>query len=520
MIAGIIAEHSVKPRPDEWETELYAIAVQQLKPFGVSVAVGATALAAIAKAWGVSLSPTEAAQMMKPPLGPEMDEVPPVAPKPKAKDADSPDGSEAAIAEYLATQTELCDKLKWCPTGVCTGWFEWSGKHWAQSPDKIPLSLQVAVRHAIATGLNGRSIELKNTTRLESASSVRGIGTLLSAWPRMQLASELDPPGFISMPSCCMNLHTGERFPHNPELPITRLCPVDPGPGCELWLLVDQHLKACLGSYYTAVKRFLGSSLLGRGADRKLLWLCGPGGDGKSTLAKLLRAALGDHAAVIPAEFFADGSRNAHVHELGSGVAGTRLGLALEVGTRLDWDKLKGLSGGDEQETKRLHGRRFSYSRPPCLVLISNSEPLPPDRACAERILLAKMLPPDEPDERLMTALKDGGPDRDRLASACLGWLFEGCREYLLDGLGPLPSAVPLSPGLELWWVSGVSSGRVLPRKGWSSLADLLPSITKHFTTSAEPVPHSREIAAFLKSKVQGKRFEDGRRYFLTRADA
>ena len=134
--------------------------------------------------------------------------------------ADGPEGSEAAIAEYLAG-TGLSTRLRWRSSGADASWCEWTGTHWQTSGDRIPLALQVAVRRALASGLEGRRIDVRGVPRLESASSIRGIGSLLSAWPAMRLPSEVDPPGMIAVPAGVIDLTSCEMLAHDPARPIT-----------------------------------------------------------------------------------------------------------------------------------------------------------------------------------------------------------------------------------------------------------------------------------------------------------
>ncbi len=441
--------------------------------------------------------------------------------EPRQESNDSPEGTEAAIAEYLAG-TNLNMRLRWRDTTPDAGWWLWTGTHWQASGNKLPLPLQVAVRRALASGLEGRRIDVRGLPRLESAAAMRGIASMLSAFPSMLLANEVDPPGLIATPAGVLDLASGETVPHDPARSITRCCPVDPATSGAVWPLIEAHLRDCLGSLYPAVHRFLGSALIGLGADRRLLWLHGPGGDGKSTLAKILRAALGDHAGIIPAEVFAaDGGRGAHQHELAAGMAGIRLAIGLEVSPHLDWPKVKGLSGGDEQRTKHLHGRAFTYGRPPVLVLVSNDAPTPPDRACAERLIVAGLQPPADPDERIMAALKTPGPERDLLAGACLAWLLAGCADFQANGgLGPVPIHGHTPTGLVAWWQDAVGTGRIVPGQGWATLAAIRDDLAAY--DAGMQHLHDRELAAFLRTVVSVHRFKDARRYALmvTHGDA
>ena len=421
----------------------------------------------------------------------------------------APDASELAIATHIAAG-KMNRLLRW--SCMHSAWMEWKGTHWHQSQKNVvPLVLQAEVKRAVSQGLAGHTIEPKAVSRLASATGIRGIASLLAAWPSVWLSDEMDPPGLLACPRGVLDLSTGEWLPHDHQRPITKCCPVDPGKESPLWTMVDAHLRKCLGDLYGATQRILGSSLRGLGADRRVLWLHGPGGDGKSTLATIIRLGLGQHAVSVPAEVFGEGgTRGAHGHELAAGMAGAKIAFALEVGMRLDWGKLKALSGGDEQTTKRMHGKAFKYQRPPVLVLVSNDKPVPPDRAAAERLIVAGMLPPDDPDERLMEAAKSPGKDRDLLASACLQWLIEGCADFIANGLGPVPLCSHAPAGLERWWAEVVANGTIIPGSGLSSVHEIRATLMPNEESS------NRELSAFLKTVVPFKRTNEGSRYGLT----
>jgi len=510
LVNDLVSEYSAKPKPADPESALHDLAICLRDDLCTLPSPGARALKKIADAWAFSVSVDTLLKMMKPrPAVGGGDGVPvPVV------SSTGPDGSEGAIAEYLAG-TDLNQRLRWRAGDHASSWFEWTGTHWQATSTGIPLAIQVEVRRAVASGIEGRRIEIRGVHRLGTASAMRGIAACLVAWPTMQMLDDLDPAGLLAVPAGVIDLATGEPLRHDPARAITRCCPVDPDAGCELWPLVEAHLRSCLGELYNAFHRLLGSSLLGRSADRRMVWLHGPGGDGKSTFAKLLRAALGDFAAIVPAEVFGvNGARGAHLHELGASMAGSRLAISLEVPARLDWAKLKGLSGGDEQKTKRLHGRSFYYDRPPVVVLISNEKPTPPDRAIAERLVVAELSPPVDPDERIMAALHEGGPRRKQMAAACLDWLMRGCTAFLAEGgLGPVPLYAFSPVGLERWWADAVNSGRIVPGEGWSPLADAHADLKTFAAADGWKPPHEREIAAFLRTVVNFKRTNEGRKY-------
>jgi hypothetical protein len=174
--------------------------------------------------------------------------------------------------------------------------------------------------------------------------------------------------------------------------------------------------------------------------------------------------------------------------------------VVTEVG-RIEWNKLKGWSGGDTFATKRAHGKRQSVTRPPCFVIVGNQPPQPPDRASAERLLVVEMRPPDEQNELLMATLQTPGRDRDLLAGSCLSWLLEGCAQFIEHGLGPCEMFGYKPSGLALWWGEMIACGPFVLGAGWTHLNDVKPYLPDDLKCTN---PH--DLSAFLKSKAERKR--------------
>ena len=415
------------------------------------------------------------------------------------------DFSEAGIAEHFAAG-HLPKSLRY--STVTQKWHAWNGVFWQETKDSIPVHLQLEIRRLAADALKANQIDAKGVLRICSASGLRGIAGLLSAWPSAQMANECDPPHFLVLPNGVFDLNDGELLAPESKRPVTRACPVSPSTGSPLWPPILAHLRACCGDQFAAVHRYLGSSLRGLGADRRVLWLWGPGDDGKSTLVKLLQASLGDYATVLPSEVVSGDARGSHGHELASGLIGARLAVVTEV-ERVDWNKLKGWSGGDTFATKRAHGKRQSVTRPPCFVIVGNQPPQPPDRASAERLIVVEMRPPDEQNELLIATLKTPGCDCDLLAGSCLSWLLEGCAEFIEHGLGPCAMFGYKPSGLDLWWSEMVASGQYVPGAGWARLMD-----AKAYLPDGLKCTSDRDLSAFLQSKVERKRhMTEGVRY-------
>ena len=81
--------------------------------------------------------------------------APPRPAKGRKLDADVPDGSEAALAEFLA-KTDSCHRLRYSSAMNAGGPYQWTDTHWQVTTDRAPLPLQVAVRRALADGIEAK----------------------------------------------------------------------------------------------------------------------------------------------------------------------------------------------------------------------------------------------------------------------------------------------------------------------------------------------------------------------------
>lgn len=106
-----------------------------------------------------------------------------------------------------------------------------------------------------------------------------------------------DNPDLICLESGMFNLVTGDLLPHEKTLYATHMLPIafDPKniPDCPIWKKSLPQWNPDLG-VQRELQKFFGYCLTRETRYEKMLLLYGPGGDGKSTVMKILRALIGE----------------------------------------------------------------------------------------------------------------------------------------------------------------------------------------------------------------------------------
>jgi len=187
------------------------------------------------------------------------------------------------------------------------------------------------------------------------------------------------------------------------------------------------------------VQRMVGYCLTGSVAGQCLFCWWGPGANGKSTLAGVLRHIFGEYAVNLA--FSALEMANRNTHDLVA-LAGARLATAAETGegTRLNEARIKMLTGGDPVTARRLYHESFTFEPTHKLVLAFNHKPVIAD--CSEgmwrRVRLLPFLRQFSPEERerdLDARLRTEAP-------GILAWAVRGCLRWRTEGLGEPPAVM------------------------------------------------------------------------------
>lgn len=286
-------------------------------------------------------------------------------------------------------------------------------------------------------------------------------------------AAELDAdPLLLGVQNGVVDLRTGQPRPAARDDLVTKRSPVEfvPGARCPRWeqfvaeitalpvapvILPDGTIdRATVGRYRARpalagyLKRMLGYALTGLTREQKLFVLTGPGSNGKSVLADVVRRIMGDYARVVASEFLMESRYSKSADAASPALAnlvGARMALSSEGqhANTFDTALLKSLTG-DRTKTARVpYGQLFEFTLTHKHFLLTNPRPniAHLDDAIRGRLHL---LPFDRRWNRPDDAERDDAlPDGDSALmdtlqaeeQGILAWLVAGAVEYLAAGL-------------------------------------------------------------------------------------
>ncbi len=214
----------------------------------------------------------------------------------------------------------------------------------------------------------------------------------------------------------------------------------DPDAQCPQW---DAFInQACMGNteLIAFVKRSVGLSLTGDVSEQCLLFVFGPGGNGKSVFFKVLMTIFNDYAQKAPSAMLAQ-QRYTPVPNDVARLQGTRFVVASELDESMVFDeaKVKDLTGGDAIVARFFRQEFFEFEPRFKLWLYGNHKPVirGTDVGIWRRIYLIPFIATIE--EKILfgklvaTLLKE--------ASGILNWALAGYMDYVQNGLS-VPTTV------------------------------------------------------------------------------
>lgn len=238
-----------------------------------------------------------------------------------------------------------------------------------------------------------------------------------------------------------------EQVPHAREVPIegkdrpqfiTKMMPVkyDSDARCPKFeaflerVQPDPDMRACL-------QRWFGLSMTGE-PIQKFLYMYGMGANGKSLLAGLMRRMMGDYATMVRIESLTGKNRKSGSDATPDlmRLIGARAAITNEPeeGERLQEQKVKEMTGGDEMLVRNLHSDFVAFTPYFKLTFTGNHklEIRGTDDGIWRRPLLFPFdvqIPEHERDEKL------GDKLFDEERSGILNWMIAGLLDYLEAGL-------------------------------------------------------------------------------------
>jgi putative DNA primase/helicase len=311
-------------------------------------------------------------------------------------------------------------------------WFKWTGIRWQLDDTMLAfawardLARELAREVAPNSTVTGKAAFAANIERFARADQT--LAATSETW-------DVDP-WLLGTPSWTVNLRTGiSRVPAPADF-ITKIAAVAPAETaiCPTWLRFLHEATGGDEELISYLQRFCGYLLTGVTREHALLFIYGPGGNGKSVFLNVVSAILGDYAQVAPMEAFTNSLSDRHPTDLAM-LRGSRLVSATETEEGRAWaeSRIKQLTGGDPISARFMRQDFLTYRPAFKLVFVGNHKPglRNVDDATRRRFNIVPFVhKPLRPDQHLEQKLRAEFP-------GIMRWMIDGCIAWQQHGLQP-----------------------------------------------------------------------------------
>ena len=314
-------------------------------------------------------------------------------------------------------------------------WYRWTGTYWQHERTKLAFSYARQLARDLADNMDRTTSKAAFAAAVERfAQADRAFAVTSETWDRDLM--------LLGTPTGTIDLRTGALRSAHPDDRITRITAVGPSEtaDCPMWLRFLREATQNDEDFITFLQRVCGYSLTGCITEHILLFVFGPGGNGKSVLLNTVSSVLGDYATTAAMDTFTAtmGAYDRHPTDLAM-LRGARLVTASETEEGRFWSetRIKTLTGGDPITARFMRQDFFTFMPQFTLVIVGNHTPAlrNVNDATKRRVAIAPFLfKPENPDKDLEAKLRAEWP-------GILRWLIEGCLAWQRDGL-PRPEVV------------------------------------------------------------------------------
>ncbi len=312
-------------------------------------------------------------------------------------------------------------------------WFHWTGKAWRQDEIKLAFSWSRRICRQLAKQEGAQDRTLATMAKAATAAAVErfaqsdpGLAVTSAIWDR--------DPFLLGTPGGTVDLRTGELRAPVPEDHITKLTAVAPAkvPECKLWLAFLNEATANDPKLIRFLQQWAGYCLTGDTREHALMFVHGPGGNGKGVFLNTIAGILGEYARNAAMETFTASTSDRHPTDLAM-LRGARLVTASETEEGRAWaeSRIKALTGGDTITARFMRQDFFEYVPQFKLTIIGNHRPVlrNVDDAARRRFNVVPFThKPKEVDRQLETKLRAEWPE-------ILRWMIKGCLDWQKNGL-------------------------------------------------------------------------------------
>jgi putative DNA primase/helicase len=320
------------------------------------------------------------------------------------------------------------DKLRFCHSRG--RWLHWNGHYWEVNTTCLAYHWARELARQLA-----ENADKKSRVKISSTGFASGVEKFARCDPQVaHTMNDFDrDPWLLGTPGGTVDLKTGELRPGLRDDLISKATAVTPdqraGPyvGCPLWLKFLKEATDNDGGLIRFLQQFCGYSLTGLTSEHALLFVYGPGGNGKSVFLNIVTKILNDYAVTSAMETFVVSNNDKHPTDLAM-LAGARLVTASETEEGRAWaeTRIKQLTGSDPISARFMRQDFFTFIPRFKLVVIGNHKPVlhNVDDAAKRRFNIVPFIrKPAKPDRELERKLIAEGP-------GILQWMIDGCLDW------------------------------------------------------------------------------------------
>lgn len=320
------------------------------------------------------------------------------------------------------------DDLRYCHS---TGsWFRWNSRIWAKEQTGLAFHWARQMARALAEDQPAaRRVKLNSTSFASGmekfAKNDPDLAVTISYWDAN--------PMLLGTPGGTVDLQTGRLHIPLRDHGITKMTGFAPsGSGCPRWLQFLDETTGGDAELIRFLQQWCGYSLTGKTSEHALVFVYGPGGNGKSVFLNIVMAILKDYATTSAMDTFTASSSDKHPTDLAM-LRGARMVTASETEEGRAWaeSRIKQMTGGDRISARFMRQDFFEFVPQFKLTIVGNHKPVlrNVDEAARRRFLIVPFeRKPESPDRELERKLI-------MEAGGILQWMVDGCLDWQANGL-------------------------------------------------------------------------------------
>jgi putative DNA primase/helicase len=335
--------------------------------------------------------------------------------------------TQDGIARIFASR--YADRLRFCHS--IGAWYEWTGTHWKRDETNRAFEFVRLIARELSEGREARELKGLRTTAFASgverfSRSDPVFAITAAAWDR--------DPFQLGTPGGTVDLKAGNLRAGLPGDCITRLTAVAPAPAtdCPIWLKFLDDATAGDVGLVRHLQQWCGYALTGETREHALVFLYGPGGNGKTVFLNTVTGIMADYAVTASMDTFTASTGDRHPTDLAM-LRGARLVAASETEQGRAWAeaRIKHVTGGDPITARFMKRDFFTFTPTFKLTIVGNHQPTlaSVDDAVRRRFNIVPFPhKPARPDHELEQKLRSEWP-------GILRWMIDGCLDWQLGGL-------------------------------------------------------------------------------------